>query len=189
MNEDKQLLDQKLAKLFGQPPELLNEKKLSPGDKKIIEQGAGNLFFGLAWTNWLNGGVLGSAWQKALNQMDSFIKTKNTSNPAVRYTREVADVGRARMSKVAMTNPCSNEEIGCPKEKFLKWAEIGAKWTNEGLSQLNTKLKEFEPIKKSEQQAGQNLQEAIVKAAGKFKLSEQKIMELKLKMRSMEMQN
>ncbi|MBN1324864.1 MAG: hypothetical protein JW974_01460 [Alphaproteobacteria bacterium] len=167
MNNTNQILEKKLAMLFANPPAQLNEKKLSPEDKKPIEKGVGDLFFGLAWTNWINGSSLGSAWQKALNQVDSFIATKTQNNPATKYLREVAAVGKSRMSRIIMTNQNSNEKIDCPPEKIKEWSEIGSKWTSQGLQSLNDKVKEFEPEKKefaiqNNQQRFQNSQQNIM---------------------------
>ena len=170
MNNDNKILERKLAMLFASPPEKLNEKQLTVEDKKIIEKGVGDLFFGLAWTNWLKGSTLGHAWQKALEQVDGFVSSKNQDNPAAKHLREVAAIGKSRMSRVIMTNSNSNKKMECPPEKVQEWSEIGTKWTGQGLQQLNVKTKEFEPEKKESQQQNNNQQ--------KFQNSQQNIMAL-----------
>lgn len=163
MNTNNQILNQKLGMLFAEPPEKSKEKLLSPEDKKVIEKGLGDLFFGLAWTNWMNGGSLGAAWQKALNQIDAFVFSKKQESAAIRYLREVASVAKTRMSRVIMTNSNSNKEIECPPEQKLEWLALGTKWTNQGLNGLNAKIKEFEPKEFQEnQQRFQNSQQNIM---------------------------
>lgn len=157
-----ELLEKKMGVLFAQPQEKSKEKQLSPEDKKAIEKGLGDLFFGLAWTNWLNGATLGIAWQKALEQVDSFVAGKNQNNPATKYLREVAAANKARMSRIIMTSSYSNEKMNCPPEKFKEWSELGTKWTNDGLKQLNDKFKQFEPEKPQVQQFQQSKQNLIL---------------------------
>ena len=67
-----------------------NQVKLSPEQIKQLKKDYSMMFIGLTSINWSKGVTLGTAWQKALEQMDGFIaaKTKIANHPINKYLIE-----------------------------------------------------------------------------------------------------
>ncbi|MDR0741437.1 MAG: hypothetical protein LBF28_01545 [Rickettsiales bacterium] len=119
-------------------------QSLSRAEQDKLNYALAELFFGLARSNWVRGGSLGTARQKALDQMGSFLKSKNSNNPAVQYLYKTYMINKTKWAKVIMTSKKSENEISAPKENLSKGTAWGAKWVNRALAKLNGKIKEFE---------------------------------------------
>jgi hypothetical protein len=119
------------------------QKSLSKDDKHNLEHDFIRFVLGLSRSNWVRGGSLGTARQKALEQAEAYLKAKNPNNPVVQHLHQTFMKHKARWAKAIMTS--GKSEAKCPKEKLSKSMSWGAKWVNESLGSLNGKIKQFEP--------------------------------------------
>jgi hypothetical protein len=119
------------------------QKSLSKDDKQKLEHDFVRLVLGLSRSNWVRGGSLGTARQKALEQAKAYLKSKNPNNPVVQHLHQMLVKHKARWAKDIMTS--GKSEAKCPKEKLSESMSWGAEWVGESLDSLNGKIKQFEP--------------------------------------------
>lgn len=95
------------------------QKKLSQEDIKQIKKDYHRMYFALTSINWGQGMTLGMAWQKALSQMDAFVKskTKVQNHPINDELTKIHTAFRRRMAKHIMTSEYSNNKL---QEKYKK---------------------------------------------------------------------
>lgn len=137
------LLQQKMMIIAGENVQKSQEKQLAVADKKKLSDAYIKLFIGLSFSNWLRGQTLGQAWYNALEQLKSYIATKDKNNPAAMYLNQVYAAHSTKWKQVVMTNPNKDAKIECPPELKQKWTEFAAKDTSGALSVLNGTLAQF----------------------------------------------
>lgn len=137
-------IQQKMFILAGQKEQ---QQTLSPETKKQIRKDCIGMFFSLAAINWCHGGSLGMAWQKGLEQMESYIKTKtkNPGNPVGIYLAEVYAKLKHDMAKTIMTSPHSQEPLKLNEESKKSWEEFCVKDANKKMANLNGVYNEYRP--------------------------------------------
>ena len=71
------------------------------------------MYFAFTSINWANGMTLGMAWQKALEQMESFVKTKanNSNNPVSNELIKIHTEFRRYQSKFIMTSEYVDDRL------------------------------------------------------------------------------
>lgn len=120
---------------------------LSDERQQKLSYALAELFFGLARANWVRGNpMLGSARQKAIEQIDAFLASKNPANPAIQFLRHTAAAKRPEWSRVIMQSPRSSSVLNIPADKKQETAAWGAKWANAALGKINQIVKESEKL-------------------------------------------
>ncbi len=119
------------------------EQQLSQAVKQQIAKSYFQMYFGLSMVNWLAGGKLGSAWHKAIRQMDTCIASKNANNPVTMYLRQIHAAHRARWAQVTMTNPNRDTEIKCAPENKKEWIGLANKEIAAGMNGINVNIDKF----------------------------------------------
>lgn len=119
------------------------EKQLSAAEKKQISESYFKMFCGLAFVNWIQGGTLGQAWFKALEQVKSFISAKNANNPAAMYMKQIFAAHNTRWSKLIMTSPNKDSQASVSPEQRAEWIARATRDTNAGLNSLNQILAQY----------------------------------------------
>lgn len=114
-------------------------------DNKKLDYALAELFFGLSRANLTRSKNLGMARQKALEQIESFLKSKNPNNPTVKYLYQKYMENKSKWARAIMNSAKSADAIKLPPESQKKNEVLGAKWVNEALGKLNKKIKESEP--------------------------------------------
>ena len=130
-----------------------SQNQLSPAEKNKLKKMYMKMYFSLALTLWANGKTLGTAWQTALTQMESFIKSKGgANNPAIAYLQQVHAAHRTKWSRVIMTS--KNRDMKLPKnpELIKKIREFAAKNMRDGIGQMNQIIKSHQPKEQEKQQ-------------------------------------
>ena len=141
--------EQKMLTAMNAKPAAGKASELSPEDKKEIGVKFRDLYFGLTWLNWMQGGAtLGQAWHGALSQVDGIVQTKvqqHPDNPAAKHLQQIAAEHKKHWSQVIMTSKHSGEKMDVPPDKSAEWQKIGEKAGRDGLDGLNAKIKASEP--------------------------------------------
>ena len=101
------------------------------------------LFSGFAWVNWTKKQSLGRAWQGALGQCESFLKTKNKSNVAAKYLDKVSKAHKTYWSRVIMTNENSPNTINKTPEETKQLQQYGYKQIREAMDTINLILARY----------------------------------------------
>lgn len=143
--------NQAMQMVAGQNPQKKQEKELSAEDKKKISSAYFQLFYALTFSHWLQGKSLGQAWYKALEQTKAFIASKNPSNQATMYMRQIFAAHKAKWSQHIMTSPMKDEVLELTPEKKQEWNMRVAKSTTEALNTLKEKFAAYEPKKQEVQ--------------------------------------
>lgn len=120
------------------------KRELADADKKKLSSAYFQLFYNLTFANWLRGGNLGTAWYRALAQMQQFVNSKSAKNPAGLYLRQVLSAHKARWAQVMMTSPHRNDVISASPEKIQQWNQRVARATTQAMNGLNTTLAQYE---------------------------------------------
>lgn len=140
--------NQAMQMVAGESQKKSQEKQLSAEDKKKISSAYFQLFYALSFTNWIQGKSLGQAWYKAIEQMKSFISSKNPENPTIMYMRQIFAAHKTKWSQHIMTSPLKDKVLELTPEKKQEWNMKVAKSVNEALKILNEKIALYEPEKK-----------------------------------------
>jgi len=166
-------IQQSMAMLMGGDKK--ETKQLSEEQKKQIIKKYVNMFYSLAAINWCNGTTLGVAWQKALNQMDEFVKskTKVLNHPMNPYLVAVHAKYKRHISETLLTNKHVNEKLNMSKELKEEWKRFASANVGKDMEFFNNLHKEFmpeqnitklpvaEPFKKAQDKALSKMQQLI----------------------------
>ena len=95
------------------------QKKLSANEIAQIKKSYRRMYFAFTSINWANGMTLGMAWQKALEQMNSFVATKSKikNHPVNDELMKIHAEFRREQSKHIMTSEYANEKLS---DKYKK---------------------------------------------------------------------
>ena len=122
--------------------------ELTKEQEKQIAIAYSKMFYALTTIHWCKGATLGTAWQKALEQMSSFVKTKsNPAHPMNKYLHALDNQYRREISERIMTSPYSNEKINMNPELAKKWSDTSTKQFQSYLKKMNDMYKEYMPQK------------------------------------------
>lgn len=144
------MVEKKMRMAMNIPPQIEKVPEISPEDKKEMEKQFSELYFGLTYLNWMQGGSLGAAWQTALGQIRAWVVAKterHPDNPAAKCLGRIANDHAKKWAQVIMTSPSANETMNVPPGKANEWQKIGEKAVRDGLGGMNAKMKTYEPKK------------------------------------------
>lgn len=113
------------------------EQTIDSATRKRLVDSYMKLFSGFAWINWARKQSLGRAWQSALGQCDSFLKSKNKNNPVAQYLNSVAQSHKAYWSRVIMTNKNSPNTIDKAPAEIKQLQQYGIKQIREAMDAIN----------------------------------------------------
>ena len=168
-------IQQSMMKLMGIANQT-KKKQISKEEIKQIKEKYVKMFFALGAINWCNGGTLGQAWQKALDTMGEYIKskTKVLNHPMNPYLVAIHAKYRRAISEMILTNPHSNEELRVKDPKFRNWWRAYAteriKESKQFFDKLHqdympeqniTRLNSAEPFKQAQDQVLSKMQKII----------------------------
>ena len=126
------------------------QEKLPPEIIKQMKKDYVKMYYGFTSINWGMGKTLGISWQKALEQMDSFVatKTKISGHPANNELINFHSEFRRDMSKAIMTNPNTNLKL---EERLKKnFLDYGTKSVKESKGALDGLYQKYMPKKTNE---------------------------------------
>lgn len=121
------------------------QKKLSEEEIKQLKKDYSLMYFGFVSINWGQGKTLGVSWQKGLEQMDAYIKSKSKimGHPVNNELVKIHSEFRKLMAKTIMTNPYVEEKLDERlKEEFLKF---GMKDLRKGKGALDATYEKYMP--------------------------------------------
>jgi hypothetical protein len=146
--------------------------ELTKDQEKQIARHFATMFYALTTIHWCNGATLGVAWQKALEQMSSFVKTKsNPEHPMNKYLHALDNQYRRDISERIMTSPYSDSKIEMNSERAKQWVTHETQEYKKSLQFMNDMYKQYMPEKKSD------VQPKVVS----FKIAQEKTYEQMLK--------
>lgn len=119
---------------------MIAKQAFLPADIRKLEFTLADAFFNLAKQNWVRGGNLGMARQRALEQIDSFIASKDPNNPIVIELRRIIFLHRASWAKSIMFSQKSGDTIGLPTTKINKTKSWGAAEATAAFEKLNAQI-------------------------------------------------
>ena len=119
------------------------QKRVSKDDRKMLADAYMKLFTGFTWVNWTNKHSLGRAWQTALGQCDSFIKTKNDKNPAAQYLKNVFSAHKPYWSQVIMTHKNRDKAINPNQNEAKQIREHGTNMIRTAMDTINIILAQY----------------------------------------------
>jgi len=149
MNSDNQILlnpdiKQRTLMMTGESKD--KKLELNKEQQKQIAIAYSKMFYALTTIHWCNGATLGTAWQKALEQMSSFVKTKsNPGHPMNKYLHALDNQYRREISERIMTSKYSDEKINMNPELAKKWSDVATKQFQSYLKTMNDMYKEYMP--------------------------------------------
>jgi len=142
-------MEQKMRLAMNDKPSPEKVPELSAEDKKEIGMRFRDLYFGMAFLNWMqNGATLGQAWHGALDQVDAIVQTKAQQHPDNRTTKHLSQIAKEHKkywSQVIMTHPAAGKKLDLPPEIVEKWRKSSEKQARGGLDGLNAKIKALDP--------------------------------------------
>ena len=117
--------------------------------KETIEEMKKNytkMYFAFTSINWASGKTLGMSWQKALEQMDSYVatKTKMQNHPIGTELMKIHNSFRREMAKSIMTSQHANEKLQEPHiiQSFMNY---GTKSLKNGKYVLDNMYQKYTP--------------------------------------------
>lgn len=125
-------------------------KQLTDAEKSAISRQMFTLFFGLTMANWAQNKPLGAAWHTSIQQMESFLASKDNNNLAVSYMKTEFARYRNYVARQSMTHPNRDMKLNLSpdlKDHFMAFANDA---TRSALDKLNTKFAEFTPTQTQE---------------------------------------
>ena len=124
-----------------------NQKQLSVAEIKKLENDYRDMYFGLTSIHWSKGVTLGTAWQQALGQMESYIKSKAkiVNNPVFIKLLEFHKVFKKDMSKHIMKCQGKESETKLVPELRELFAQDGTKMVKKGKDALDQTYQKFMP--------------------------------------------
>ena len=120
-------------------------KQLSEQDKNKLSESYFKLFFNLTYNNWLRGKKLGESWYTALNQLEQFITSKKSNNPASLYLRQIFASNKTKWAQVMMTSKHRDDVLQPTPEQKQNWNQIASKNISNALTMLNETIKAYTP--------------------------------------------
>ena len=147
------------------------QQKLSPEVIKQIEKNYRQMYIGFTSINWGMGKTLGVSWQKALEQMDSFVasKTKIANHPVNNALVKIHKEFRSDMARFIMQSPHAENKLS---ERLKKdFIDDGTKSLKQAKDVLENIYKRYNPTKESTKQfaavkfnfANRNLQQILMR--------------------------
>ena len=131
------------------------QQKLSLEEIAQIKKDYRKMYWAFVSVNWAKGMTLGVAWQKALEQMNSFVATKIKveNHPMNNELIKINAQFRHDMAKHIMTSEYAEEKLSDRlKKSFLEYGEQEFKKANTSLNTIYQKYMPKEQVKDKTQQ-------------------------------------
>ena len=146
LNKD---IQNKMAILMGAEPE--KQVELTREQKKQITKNYIAMYYSLAWLNWCNGMSLGTAWQKALEQMDGFVvgKAKIANHPMIGFLKELHAKHRQKMAKEIMTSKYADIKLELDSQRYKDYVGNVVQSFEENKNALNDLYNQLMPKQKT----------------------------------------
>ena len=97
------------------------------------------MYFGLSCLNWTQNKKLGAAWQSSIEQMKTFIDSKDEKQPATKFLKMVHEEHKTNWPKHIMTHPQRDAMLsGTPEER--------AQWRTYAQNQIQSAMAEITMI-------------------------------------------
>ena len=149
-----------------------NQKlELEKTEENKIAKNYQKMYMALATIRWCRGQTLGVARQHALQQMNSYVKTKtNIAHPMNKYLIGINGQINREVSYHNMTDEHANEKIDMNSTLAKKWSMESTKIFQDCMRELNEMYKKYMPQKDKTQQpapvkfqiAQRNMQKMLV---------------------------
>ena len=143
-------------------------KDLSPELKREIVKKYVNMYYSLTSMNWIKGDTLGVSWQKALRQMDEYVKskTKVLGHPMNPCLIAIHAKYRRAISETLLTNPNVDLKLELAPEKKKQWEKIASEDIKTDMTFFNGVHKDYMPKQDIAKQSGvEPFAQAQLKAA------------------------
>lgn len=123
---------------------------------KQMKRGFDKMYNSLVDLNWCKGGNLGMAWQKALEQMSAFVKSKTQMyHPANEYIKQLDIDNRKTMSEYIMKSEFSDnvfEKSVMKDDTAVKnWEKVANKECRSGLDCFNEVYRKYRVLDSKQQ--------------------------------------
>jgi hypothetical protein len=152
MNMD---FEKTMAMINGQSVDTFMQNQLTFQDKAQIDNAIDFLFSGLSLKNWIQGGILSSAWTKALDTLRDMIFAIPQNNPATKYMQAETFRHRQRWHIKIIESRNANEVIRCNAEQREAWMNDANTKIQNSIEILRQKVMAFEsdesPVNKPSQ--------------------------------------
>lgn len=118
-----------------------------------IAQNYQKMFFALATIRWCRGETLGIARQRALDQMNSYVKSKaNIAHPMNKYLIAINGQVAREISYRNMTDENSDKKIDMNSDLAKKWSVEATKVFQQCMRELNDIYQKHMPAKEKKEQ-------------------------------------
>ncbi|MFQ6703993.1 MAG: hypothetical protein ACLRFP_02850 [Alphaproteobacteria bacterium] len=143
-------IQQRMLMLMGENKD--QKLELTKDEENKIAQNYQKMYFALATIRWCNGEKLGIARQHALEQMNSYVKTKtNIAHPMNKYLVAINSQINREVSYHNMTDKHSDKTINMNSELAKKWSTESAKIFQQCMKNMNEMYKKYMPEKNNKQ--------------------------------------
>ena len=125
-----------------------DDKKLSPEITEKLEKAWGDMFFGIAWREWMQPGAsLAKAWMNAYDIMARKMVTQlgkeYPNNPGLSHLKEHATKKRMETKAFIDKNPHTAHTMKIPFGKHAHYTKIGDEAYKAGAAELGAELKKL----------------------------------------------
>ena len=143
-------IQQRMLMIMGEDK---NQKlELDKTEENKIAQNYQKMFFALAVIRWCKGEKLGVARQHALEQMNSYVKTKiNIAHPMNKYLIAINSQIHREVSYRNMTDKHSDKNIEMNSELAKKWTSEATKIFQQCMQNMNEMYQKYMPEKDKKQ--------------------------------------
>lgn len=131
-------------------PTAPEKSELSGEAKKKLESAWLDMFFGIAWRQWMQPGTsLARAWIGAYDIMNrklsSDLGKEHPNNPGLRHLKEYADKRKMETIAFIQKNEHTKNPMNVPQNETGAYAAIGDRSYNKGCAELTANLKSLQP--------------------------------------------
>lgn len=94
---------------------------LSQEQKDKLAKSYFKMYFGLSCLNWTQNKKLGAAWQSSIDQMKTFIDSKDEKQPATKFLKMVHEEHKTNWPKHIMTHPQRDAMLSGTPDERAQW--------------------------------------------------------------------
>ncbi len=144
---------------------------LKEEEAKQMSQAYSDMFTALTYTNLLQGKSLGQSWFNSVQQIDSFIKTKDKFNSVTNYMQRMLNKHRKILAKKMMTDPNRDKIIQVTDEKRQEMMQKINEKMQSAMQTINDLIEKYrakaEKLKEKLEAEAKKRQEKLLKEAKK----------------------
>lgn len=94
------------------------------------------MYFGLSCLNWTQNKKLGTAWQSSIEQMKTFIDSKDEKQPATKFLKLVHEEHKTNWPKHIMTHPQRDAMLSGTPEERAQWRAYAQNQIQSALAEI-----------------------------------------------------